>query len=240
MSLYSTTLTHREDLARGTAAFHLAKPDGFRFKPGQALDVILPLAGAAGVEALRHTFSIVTAPQESDIVVATRMRDSEFKRALAGLPPGSPLTLEGPFGSMTLHSDRARAAVFIAGGIGITPFMSMLRQAAQERAARSFVLVYSNRSPEDTAFFAELRELERVLPSFRLVATMTDMGSAPHAWGGPTGMIDASLLRKVGGALQAPVHYVAGPPAMVEAMREALTNIGVADDDIRSEEFFGY
>jgi len=239
MPAFSTTLARREEIARDTAAFHIAKPAALRFKPGQALDLILPRAGTSDAQDLRHTLSIVSAPHEPDLVVATRMRDSEYKRALAQLRPGAPLALEGPFGSMTLHSDTRRPAVFIAGGIGITPFMSMLRHAVQERAARDLVLVYSNRRPEDSAFLAELQGFERALASFRLIATMTE-AQPPQTWHGPTGMIDAALLRKITQPLPSAVHYVAGPPAMVEAMRDALESLGVADDDIRSEEFFGY
>lgn len=239
MPAFSTTLARREEIARATAAFHIAKPAALRFKPGQALDLILPRARTSDAPELRHTLSIVSAPHEPELVVATRMRDSEYKRALAQLQPGSPLTIEGPFGSMTLHSDTARPAVFIAGGIGITPFMSMLRNAVQERAARDLILVYSNRRPEDSAFLAELRGFERALPSFRLIATMTEAGPPP-VWDGPTGMIDAALLQSITQPLRSPVHYVAGPPSMVEAMRGALGSLGIADDDIRSEEFFGY
>ncbi len=227
-----------------TAAFHIGKPAGFRHKPGQALDVILPGAGAgAGAGAgkapeLRHTFSIVSAPHEAEIVFATRMRDSEYKRTLGALQPGATLSIEGPSGSMTLHSDGARPAVFIAGGIGITPFMSLLRHAAQERAARIFVLLYSNRAPDDAAFLAELRDFERLLPSFRLIATMTNVN--PAVWHGPTGKIDARLLGDIARPLPSPVYYVTGPPGMVGAMRGVLEGLGVADDDVRSEEFFGY
>ena len=238
MSGLSTTFLRREEVARGTAAFHIGKPAGFRHKPGQALDVILPGAGAGKAQVLQHTFSIVSAPHEPEIVFATRMRDSEYKRALGALQPGAALSIEGPSGSMTLHADSARPAVFIAGGIGITPFMSMLRHAAHEHAARSFVLLYSNRRPEDAAFLAELAGYERVLPSFRLVATMTD--TQPALWNGPGGKIDARLLGDIARPLRSPVYYVTGPPGMVGAMRGALEGLGVADDDVRSEEFFGY
>ena len=244
MNALSTTFLRREEVARGTAAFHIGKPAGFRHKPGQALDVILPGAGAgAGAGAgkapeLRHTFSIVSAPHEAEIVFATRMRDSEYKRTLGALQPGATLSIEGPSGSMTLHSDGARPAVFIAGGIGITPFMSLLRHAAQERAARIFVLLYSNRAPDDAAFLAELRDFERLLPSFRLIATMTNVN--PAVWHGPTGKIDARLLGDIARPLPSPVYYVTGPPGMVGAMRGVLEGLGVADDDVRSEEFFGY
>lgn len=239
MPQYSTTMSRQEGVARDTIAFHIEKPAAFRHQPGQAIDVVLSRAGAGDAQELRHAFSIVSAPGEPQIVFATRMRASEFKRALGALRPGSRLTISGPFGSMTLHPDGQRPAALIAGGIGITPFMSMLRWARSERTARSFLLLYSNRSPQDSAFLDELRQLEHSLPAFRPMATMTDIGSST-AWDGPTGMIDAAMLRKAVGSRQSPIYYVAGPPSMVTAMRGVLESLGVVSDDVRSEEFYGY
>ena len=88
-----------------------------------------------------RTLSLVSAPFEQELVVATRMRDTAFKRALKALPEGASIRLSGPFGMFTL-GDTGRPAVFIAGGIGITPFMSMLRQAAEERSPQALFLAY--------------------------------------------------------------------------------------------------
>ncbi|HOM20922.1 MAG TPA: oxidoreductase, partial [Ottowia sp.] len=86
MSVYHTTLQRRQPVAEGTQAFHFDKPAGFDFRPGQAIDLILPLPGvAADSQDARHAFSIVSAPHENELVVATRMRDSAYKRALGAL-----------------------------------------------------------------------------------------------------------------------------------------------------------
>lgn len=226
-----------ETLADGTMAFHFAKPAGFAFKRGQAIEVLLP--DVEGVEA-GHAFSIVSAPCEDELVVATRMRDTAYKRALGRLAPGDAVRIEGPFGSMTLHKNAQRAAVFIAGGIGITPFMSMLRNTAHEGFARDIVLVYANRRPEDAAFLHELFALVRRHPRFKLVATMNDMARSAKPWSGETRTVDATLIREAAGSLPQPVYYVVGPPAMVEAMRTTLAQAGVEEDDVRSEDFYGY
>jgi ferredoxin-NADP reductase len=240
MTTYDAKLRKREEVAEGTMAFYFDRPPGFGFKPGQAIDVVLINAPVADTQSSRHTFSLVSAPFQDDLVVATRMRDSAFKRALKSLPIGSPLQLEGPFGSLTLHSNRARPAVFVAGGIGITPFMSILRQAAKDRLAQRLVLLYSNRRPEDAAFLAELRQLEQLNKNFRLVATMTQMSHSGRPWEGETRLIDEELVKKVGADLSAPVYYLAAPPSMVEAVRQTLNRASIDDDDIRSEEFYGY
>lgn len=238
MATYTVKLLAKQPVALGTMAFHLEKPAGFEFRAGQAFEVMLP-GGAEGEDG-SHAFSIVSAPHEAELVFATRMRGSRFKRALASLEPGSDLQIDGPFGSLTLHKKLARAGVLIAGGIGITPFMSMLRQAAEQRSEQALVLLYSNRRPEDAAFLAELQGLAARNPHMRLVATMTDMAHSQQAWDGATGHIDGALVRRAIAGLADPIFYVAGPPALVEAMRNTLVDAGVDEDDVRSEEFFGY
>jgi ferredoxin-NADP reductase len=234
-----TRLLGSEAIADGTRAFHFARPAGFTFKAGQAIDVSLD--GAAGAtDSNRHTFSIASAPFEDRLTVATRLRDSAFKRALAALPAGAAAGIEGPSGSFTLHGDASRPAVFIAGGIGITPFMSIVRQAAQDRPARRLLLLYANHRPEDAAWLEELQALERGWPDFRLLPVMTAMNRSSQSWSGLAGRIDADMLKSVGANLSRPVYYAAGAPGMVAAMRAVLNDCGVEDDDIRSEDFHGY
>ena len=231
------TLDRCEQVAERTTAFHFTRPADFAFRAGQAIDLVL---GAGEGGEARHAFSIVSAPFERELVVATRMRDSAFKRALSALPPGAAVGYDGPFGSLTLHRAVARAAVFIAGGIGITPFVSILRQAAHDRDPRPMALLYSNRRPEDAAFLDELQRLEKANENFRLVATMTGMADSSRPWEGARQPVDANLVAAAAAGLPSPVYYVAGPPGLVAGIRSVLAGAGVDDDDIRAEEFFGY
>jgi ferredoxin-NADP reductase len=230
-------LAGKARVAEGTMAFHFAKPQGFTFKAGQAIDVVLddPGGGTFG-----HAFSLVSAPFEAELVVATRMRDTAYKRALGALEIGGGARVEGPFGSLTLHNDRPRAAVFIAGGIGITPFLSILRQAVHDRREQPLALLYSNRRPEDAAYLDELNRLAATHRHLRLLATMTESARSGVAWNGETRPIGEKLVRTAAAGLPRPIFYVAGPPGMVVAARKALSAEGVDDDDIRSEEFHGY
>ncbi|MBS0308833.1 MAG: FAD-dependent oxidoreductase [Proteobacteria bacterium] len=233
-------LKHSDAVADGTMAFHFHKPAGFTFKPGQAVDLVLTDPANPQDEGLRHAFSIVSAPFEDELVFATRMRDSAYKRILRALPAGATAAVDGPFGSLTLHKDRARPAVFIAGGIGITPFMSIVRQAARDRLPQQLLLLYSNRRPEDAAFLDELQTLEKQYDNFHLAATMTEMDKSNRQWQGETALLDATFIQRACLALTAPIYYLAGPPGMVTAMRQTLNGLGVDDDDIRSEDFYGY
>ena len=239
MATYSVSVLGHEQVAEGTMAFRFERPAGFTYKPGQAVDIAL-MDPATGAKGQHRVLSLVSAPCENELIVATRMRDSPFKNGLKATAAGDNVQLEGPFGSLTLHANRARPAVFVAGGIGITPFMSILRQAAKDCPDQHLFLIYANRRPEDAAFLSELKDLEKENKYFHLVATMTGMHKSTSAWSGDRGRVDEALLKRVAGDLLAPIYYVAGPPAMVNGIRQSLSSMKVSDDDIRSEDFFGY
>src|SRR5262249_39268098 len=117
-------------------------------------------------------FTLASAPHEPDLMIATRMRDTAFKRVLKAAGPGLRVEIDGPPRGLVLHEEVERPAVFLAGGIGITPFLSMARHAAKNALPHRIVLFYSNRRPEDAAFLEELRALEKINANYRLVATM--------------------------------------------------------------------
>lgn len=240
MAVYSTILQNREEIAKGTMAFYFEKPDGFQFKSGQHLELTLINPKETDAEGNSRSFSISSAPYEDTLMITTRMRDTAFKRVLKTMPLDSELKIEGPFGSMTLQNDTSRSAVLLAGGIGITPFISMARHAAKNKLPHKIFLFYSNRTPEDAAFLEELQNLIQANENFTFVATMTDAAKSGKPWSGETGYINKEMLIKYAGDLSRPIYYLAGPPAMALAMREMLNNAGVDDDNIKSEEFAGY
>jgi ferredoxin-NADP reductase len=214
-----------EVIAAGTMAFRLSRPRAFSFRAGQAIDLVLP-SGA------QHAFSLVSAPFEPELVIATRIRKSAYKAELQALRPAAKVRLAGPFGALTLHHAANRDAVFIAGGIGVTPFVSILRQAAQDEDPRRFTLLYSNRRPEFAAYLPELRWLAFESETFHLTSTMTEVGDKRP--------IDVEMIRAASASLAQPIFYLAGAPGMVAAMRVAVAAAGVDEDDVRSEGFFGY
>ena len=240
MTTYQSRLRGREEVAEGTMAFHLEKPAGFQFKAGQYVDISLINPPETDSEGMVRSFSIASAPYEDQLLVVTRMRKSAFKRVLAILPLGTEVKLEGPMGSFTLHTNRVTAAVFLAGGIGITPFLSILRQAAEEKLPQRLYLFYSNRHPKDAAFLNDLEILSKLNPNFIFIPSMSEMEQSKLDWPNERGFIDREMLLRHVDSLKGPIYYVAGPPAMVAAMREMLTNAGVEEDDIRTEEFGGY
>ena len=240
MPVYKVRLKERKEVAEGTMAFYFEKPPGFEFKAGQFLNYTLIDPPETDAEGNLRSFSIASAPGEEDLMLATRMRDTAFKRVLKAIPLGTEVKIDGPFGSFTLHRDASRAAVFVAGGIGITPFRSMIVDATRKEVSRRLLLFYSNRRPEDAAFLSELQQIEKQNPSFKFIGTMTEMAKSLERWQGETGFIDQSMLARHLSDLAAPIYYSAGPPVMVTAMSEMLLQAGVDEDSIRTEDFTGY
>jgi ferredoxin-NADP reductase len=237
MTAYQTTLLGRTRVADGTMAFRFEKPKHFAFRAGQYLDLTIsdPEHGAS-----THTFSIASSPLDEDLLVTTRMRNTVFKQALAVLPIGSEARIEGPMGSFHLHNNTAKPAVFLAGGIGIAPFLSMLAYATREKFGHPMLLFYANRQLTDAAFIDALWKLERANPRFRFVPTLTRLDNNGGGWKGKTGHISSEMIRTQVGVLRGPIYYIAGPPAMVAATNQTLANAGVNEDDVRTEEFAGY
>ena len=220
--------------------FHFDKPAGFTFTPGQAGDFTLTNPPETDAEGDKRSFSLAGAPYEADLIIATRMRDTAFKRSLKIIPLGTELTLDAPWGELVLHDDATIPAVFLTGGIGITPVRSIVLQATHDKVDRKLILFYSNHRPEDAAFLDELTQAQSKNPDFTLIATMTDMGKSAQPWQGETGAIDKAMLLKYLGDLATPIYYISGPPAMVDAMQKMLNEAGVKPSSIRAEEFSGY
>ncbi|MEK7077391.1 MAG: FAD-dependent oxidoreductase [Patescibacteria group bacterium] len=240
MAMYDAALVKQEEIAEGTRAFYFEKPAGFAFKAGQFIELTLPGISEPDAGGNTRPFTLASAPEEELLMVATRMRQSAFKRALGALPLGSKAKIEGPFGSFTLHNDAKKPAVFLMGGIGITPARSIAVHAARAKLPHRIFLFYSNRRPEDAAFLEEFFLLEKENPNFRFIPTMTDKEYGAHAGEGERGYITAEMVKKYLSDIHAPIFYSAGPQAMVAAMREMLNRAGVDDDFIRAEEFSGY
>ena len=237
---YTVKLHSREAVADGTFAFDFEKPIGFTFKPGQFIEMTLIDPPQTDSEGNGRAFSIASSPQHKNLRITTRMRDTAFKRVLSGLAMGAEVEIEGPFGDLVLHNNPARPAVLLAGGIGITPFRSIVLSAAERKLLHRIFLFYSNRRPEDAAYLKELQDLQLQNPNYKLIATMTQMEDSSQPWHGETGPIDKQMLSRGLGGAQNAICYLAGPPAMIAGMRTMLNGAGIDDDDIRAEEFSGY
>jgi ferredoxin-NADP reductase len=230
-------LIRKETIAEGTMAFHFNKPEGFSFRAGQFADFTLINPPETDSEGDTRGFSLASAPFEPDIVVATRMRDTAFKRVLKNLPIGSELKLDAPYGNFTLHKAEATPAVFLIGGIGVTPVRSMIAQATHDKTTHRIILLHASRAPADLPFKSDFEQLARENSDFAYVMTIQ---TAPDGWQGERGFIDAEMVKRYVPDLHKPIYYLCGPEDMVGAMWELLEGFDINEDNIRTEQFTGY
>src|SRR5215211_4497489 len=232
-------IKEKREVATGTLLVTFDLLDGeVDFSPGQYFFFTLPDVGYQDDKGLRRHITVVTSPNEKGVLgFATRMRDSAFKRSLGELPVGAEVDVESPKGNFVLPENTSRPLVFVAGGIGITVFRSMLRYIREERLPYRVTLIYSNRDRESTAFLDELRELEQALPDFRLILTMTQ----DPGWEAETRKVDGEFVKDyLDDDLNQYTFLVAGPPAMVEGVQKALQEAGVQDENVIAERYSGY
>jgi ferredoxin-NADP reductase len=229
----------KREVAKGTllVLFDLLGEE-VEFTPGQYFFVTLLDPPYDDERGPRRHFSVVTSPNERGTLgFCTRLRDSAFKRSLVELPIGAEVEVEAPKGNFLLPEDTTQDYVFLAGGIGITVFRSMLRYIAEEDLPYRVTLIYSNRDRDSTPFLDELSQLEQAKTNFQLVLTMTEDPS----WSEETRRIGPELLRDhLAEDLSFYTYLVAGPPAMVNAVVEMLHNAHVPEERVSADRFSGY
>jgi ferredoxin-NADP reductase len=232
-------IKEKREVAQGTlfVLFDL-QGEELDFRAGQYFWVELPNRGHDDDKGLRRHISVVTSPTERGVLgLCTRLRDTAFKRTLAELEVGDEVDVEQPKGDYVLPEDTSPHYVFVAGGIGITVFRSMLRYIADTGEPYRVTLVYSNRDRESTPFLDELQGLEDRIPGLSVVLTMTQ----DEGWEGETRYVGADLLRDhLEGDLGDHTYLIAGPPAMVTAVTEALSGAGVPEEQLLPDRFSGY
>jgi ferredoxin-NADP reductase len=233
------TIKEKREVAKSTllVIFDLLGEE-FDYQPGQYFWVELLNPPYEDEKGARRHISAVTSPTERGVIgLCTRIRDSAFKRSLVELPLGTEVEVEPPKGEFVLPRDTSRSLVFVAGGIGITAFRSMLRYIQDEQLPHRITLIYSNRDRESTAFLDELEEIERTNPRIRLIVTMTEDDN----WPGERRRIDANFFRAyLGDGLNEASYMVAGPPGMAEAATGELKKAGVDESLISTDSFTGY
>jgi len=241
MPKFTTKLIDRFQVAEGTTAFAFARPANFNFKAGQFLTVLLPNPPYNDEKGNRRTFTIASPPQEiARLQITTRMTGSALKRSLAEISLGAPVDLLGPSGNFTLHAEAKIPAVFIAGGIGITPFRSMIVDVAARNLPHQITLIYSNRNLEGTAFHEEFLQLAAAHKNFNYVPTLTQADKSSRPWNGERRYVNAEFLRDHAGDLDKPIFYLAGPPGLVAGVSKTVTEAGVNPEHVLAEEFEGY
>ncbi|OGE44114.1 hypothetical protein A3B45_04155 [Candidatus Daviesbacteria bacterium RIFCSPLOWO2_01_FULL_39_12] len=202
------------------ASFIFEKPAGFSFYPGQYLDVELPVDDPNGKT---RAFTISASPTEDFLMLSTKNGITPFKKHLVALKVGDKIKTSHPAGTFTL--DEKSPAAMIAGGIGITPFRSMIKYAFDQKLKASITLIYLN-SDANFPFKKELDSWKQSLPNLHIIYHNSSLSG--HLTKLPTTIY------------QLPIYYLAGPPKMVDSFERILLGIGVDELNIRYDRFDGY
>lgn len=222
-------IIERKIIAKDTVeiSFDLVNQD-FKFQAGQYIQISIPKLLYPDPKGASRVFSICSSPNnKKNISIAFRNSGSGFKRTLADLPAGTAAVTEGPFGFFTLPKNLSQSTiVFIAGGIGITPCMSMIRFADEGQLSSKITLLYANRDKESAAYLPELQAIAQKNSDFSLINKL--------------GRIDIDFIGQSIKNLNEPIWYVVGPPAMVADVREMLFQMDIDMGRVYFEEFVGY
>ncbi|MFP4115594.1 MAG: ferredoxin--NADP reductase [Candidatus Aenigmatarchaeota archaeon] len=210
--------------------FRLEPEENIEFTPGQYC--LVSIVGSDKHRGVEKPFTYANSPTR-DYVELTIKRMGDFTTALHKLEQGEKLRLNGPRGqSLNFDESVAEDTVFIAGGSGITPFMSMIRYAIDRDLENRMTLIFSNRTEKDIIFREELERIDS-RDGFKVVNTLTD--NWPEDWESETGLIDRELLERHVERPERKLWYICGPPPMIDAMEELLLEMEVPEEKIRYE-----
>ncbi|MBI4992255.1 MAG: PAS domain S-box protein [Candidatus Harrisonbacteria bacterium] len=199
------------------------KDKNFSFKAGQYIRVVLPSLEKEDTKGPARTFSVASSPNDKEkIDIVFRLTDSGFKQTLINLPLGQEVEVEGPWGNLVLPEDQKEPLIFIAGGTGISPFLSILRFVTEEKLPHKITLLYTLRDSQDAAYIKELEGFKDN-SNFNLSVNF--------------GLIDQEFLKSnIPSASNSPI-YISGPPPMIDAAIKMLGKMGVLSEQIHFEDW---
>jgi len=227
MAIYRTTIVEHKQIAENTVEVSFKRPGNFSFRAGQYIQLGMPKLLYLDYKGTSRVFSICSSPNDrGKISIAFRDSGSGFKQTLLESPIGTGVIIKGPFGFFTFPKNFFRPLIFIAGGIGITPYLSMVRYVAQERIKIFMTLLYANRNKESAAYLEELQDTTKKNPYFVLKNKF--------------GKIDEQFIGQNVKNMQQCIWHIAGPPAMVDSIRNLLFLLSIDEGKIYFEEFLGY
>lgn len=200
------------------------------FKAGQFFNITLP-------GNLKHHFTIVNSPNENGILSnTTRLRDTDFKTKLRNLPVDTEVEVGEIGGHFILPQDFSKPIVFVALGIGITPYISMLRFIKEKAIPANITLIYSDHKKEEMPYLSELQDYAKENQNFKIILTIT----GDENWKGEKRHVDAEFIKDYLEGSENHFYYISGPPKAVHSVAESFTEAGIAKENIKAEDFTGY
>lgn len=209
------------------------------FIPGQYMEWTLPHKKTDS-RGNRRYFTIASSPTEDHIRLGAKFYNpgSSYKKELATLDGGTPIVAAQLAGDFVLPKDKKQKLVFVAGGIGITPFRSMIKYCIDTNEKRDIILLYANKTLEEIAYKEVFDEAQQKL-GIKTVYTLTDKNNVPNNWQGRIGRLTAPVIQAEIPDFQERFFYLSGPQIMVSSFEETLISIGVKKQQIKKDYFPG-
>jgi glycine betaine catabolism B len=210
------------------------------YTPGQYMEWTLPHKKTDS-RGNRRYFTLASSPTEPDIRIGVKFykQGSSYKRALLAMKPDTPIVAAQIAGDFVLPKDSSQKLAFIAGGIGVTPYRSMLQYLLDMKEVRDITMLYSARTAADVAYKDVFEKARREMGT-NVVYVLTDKGSPTSDAYSRAGHIDADMIRTEVPDYRERLFYISGTHTMVVALQDALSSLGVPGDHVRVDFFSGY
>ncbi len=218
-----------KDETHDVKSFRISKPEEFHFIPGQYC--LLAFPDREEFSGIKKPFTFSNSPTDREYIELTITSMGRFTGELFSLNPGDRLEITGPFGEeLNFHELIQSDIVFLAGGSGITPFMSIIRYIITRDLPNHIILFYGNKSVDDTIYYRELEDMNRTRDEIQTIHTLLE---PEEHWRGERGLIREEMITRY---VRDPVHYlwyICGPPAMNSAMQKILSELNIPEESIR-------
>ncbi len=234
------TLQDKQLVGTDTYDFIFKPSEPLIFEPGQYLEWTLGSKGADS-RGNRRYFTISSSPTEPEIHMGIKFypEPSTFKTTLQQMEVGDTIIASQLAGEFVMPVDRSKKLVFIAGGIGVTPFRSMVKYLVDKNEPRTVTLMYSNRTKNDVAYHEIFDEAEKKL-GIKTIYALTELKDIPKNWAGKSGFIDADMIKKEIPDYKDRIFYLSGPHSMVVVFEKILKDLGVSKWNIKKDFFPGF
>ena len=233
-------LQEKKQIARDMYEFVFTPKGNFHYIPGQYMEWTVPHTGV-DIRGNRRYFTVASSPTEEALRLGVKVvpNGSSFKKALVALDTKKAVLAGQLAGDFTLPKDIHKKLVFLAGGIGITPFRSMIKYLIDKNEKRDIVLLYSNKTADEIVYKDIFDEANKKL-GIKTVYTLTDTDHLPKDWKGEKGRVDAAMIQKYVSDYKNRMYYISGPHPMVTAYQDILKRLDISSSHIIIDYFPGF
>ena len=235
---HKTVFLKKEKVSKDAYTFYFKRPNNFNFFPGQYIKLSLEIR-SPDLRGSSRYFTISSSPLDQNfITITTRIIKSSFKIKLKSLTKGIPVKFYGPIGYFDFDYKSRAQNIFLAGGIGMTPYHSIIKFASKKNLSLNILLIASFSFKKDAVFFDELKEIEKDNPKIKIIYTLTkEQKSYPEF---ERGRIDVEMIKKHVRNPKSSNFFIVGPAKMTDELFETVKKLGVKDLKIFKEDFSGY